>query len=86
MRTDNDLAQLAAIRAGCGIGFIHHGIARRTTELIPVFPREVGITLQMWLALHEDLRASRRLRLMMDHLAAGLADYVAHSQPEVVAL
>ncbi len=86
LRTDNDLAQLAAIRAGCGIGFIHHGIARRTTELIPVFPREVGITLQLWLALHEDLRASRRLRLMMDHLAAGLADYVAHSQPEVVAL
>jgi len=35
----------------------------------------------MWLALHEDLRASRRLRLMMDHLAAGLADYVARSQP-----
>ena len=80
-RTDNDLAQLAAIRAGCGIGFIQHGIARRTTELVPVFAREIGSSLQMWLALHEDLRASRRLRLMMDHLAAGLADYVARSQP-----
>jgi len=30
--------------------------------------------------LHEDLRASQRLRLMMDHLAAGLAEYVARSQ------
>jgi DNA-binding transcriptional LysR family regulator len=81
LRTDNDLAQLAAIRAGCGIGFIQHGIARRATELVPVFEHEIGSTLQMWLALHEDLRASRRLRLMMDHLAAGLADYVAASQP-----
>jgi DNA-binding transcriptional LysR family regulator len=80
-RTDNDLAQLAAIRAGCGIGFIQHGIARRMTELIPVFASEIGSSLQMWLALHEDLRASQRLRLMMDHLATGLADYVARSQP-----
>jgi DNA-binding transcriptional LysR family regulator len=81
LRTDNDLAQLAAIRAGCGIGFIQHGIARRATDLVPVFTREIGSTLQMWLALHEDLRASRRLRLMMDHLAAGLSDYVTASQP-----
>jgi DNA-binding transcriptional LysR family regulator len=83
-RTDNDLAQLAAIRAGCGIGFIQHGIARRTHELIPVFAKEVGFTLEMWLALHEDLRASRRLRLMMDHLAAGLAEYVTASKPQHV--
>jgi DNA-binding transcriptional LysR family regulator len=81
LRTDNDLAQLAAIRAGYGIGFVQHGIARRTPDLIPVFAREVGFTLQIWLALHEDLRASRRLRLMMDHLSAGLADYVAASKP-----
>jgi DNA-binding transcriptional LysR family regulator len=81
LRTDNDLAQLAAIRAGYGIGFIQHGIARRTPELMPIFPREIGATLQMWLALHEDLRASRRLRLMMDHLAMGLADYAVASKP-----
>jgi hypothetical protein len=38
----------------------------------------------VWLALHEDLRASRRLRLMMDHLAAGLAGYAAASKPQHV--
>jgi DNA-binding transcriptional LysR family regulator len=78
-RTDNDLAQIAAIRAGCGIGFIQHGIGRRTADLVPIFPKQIGFTLEMWLALHEDLRASRRLRLMMDHLGAGLADYVRSS-------
>jgi hypothetical protein len=35
----------------------------------------------MWLALHEDLRTSRRLRLMMDHLATGLTEYAGRSQP-----
>ena len=78
-RSNSDLAQLAAIRAGFGIGGIQHGIARRDPDLVPVFP-EYRFQLEMWLALHEDLRASRRLRLMMDHLAAGLSAYVAGSQ------
>jgi DNA-binding transcriptional LysR family regulator len=80
LRTDSDLAQLAAIRAGFGIGFIQHGIARRDPDLIPILPAEVGFGLDMWLALHEDLRASRRLRLMADHLAASLPEYTARSQ------
>ncbi|WP_158818716.1 LysR family transcriptional regulator [Methylocapsa sp. S129] len=80
LRTDSDLAQIAAIRAGFGVGFIQHGVARRDPDLIPLFPGEIGFSLEMWLALHEDLRASRRLRLMMDHLATGLAEYVARSQ------
>jgi DNA-binding transcriptional LysR family regulator len=77
LRTDSDLAQIAAIRAGFGIGFLQRGIARRDAELVAIFPDEIGFDLEMWLALHEDLRGSRRLRRMMDHLAAGLAEYVA---------
>ena len=80
MRADSDLARLAAIRAGFGIGFMQHGIARRDPDLVPLLASEIGFTLEMWLVLHEDLRASHRLRLMMDHLATGLADYVARSQ------
>jgi DNA-binding transcriptional LysR family regulator len=80
LRCDNDLAQLAAMRAGFGIGFVQHGIARRDPDLVALFSDEIGFSLEMWLALHEDLRASRRLRLMMDHLATGLAEYVASSQ------
>jgi len=81
LRTDNDLAQLAAIRAGCGIGLIQHGIARRSNELMQVFPDQINARLEIWLALHEDLRTSRRLRLIMEHLLAGLTDYANQSQP-----
>lgn len=80
LRTDHDLAQIAALRAGFGVGFIQRAIARRDPDLVAVFP-EVSFDLEMWLALHEDLRASHRLRLMMDHLAAGLTGYVARCQP-----
>jgi len=76
-RTDSDLAQLAALRAGLGIGGCQHGIARREPDLVPVLPRAVSFSLEMWLALHEDLRASRRVRLLFDHLAAELAEYGA---------
>ena len=76
-RSDSDLAQLAALRAGLGIGGCQHGIARPDTTLIPVLPGTVAFTLEMWLAMHEDLRASRRVRLLFDHLARELGVYVA---------
>lgn len=74
-RSDSDLAQLAALRAGFGIGGCQHAIARRSRELVPVLPRSVRFRLEMWLALHEDLRASRRVRLLFDHLAEELGRY-----------
>jgi DNA-binding transcriptional LysR family regulator len=77
LRTDSDLAHLAAVRAGVGIGFVQHGIARRDPNLVSILPDEISLSLDMWLVLHEDLRASRRLRLMMDYLARGLGEYVA---------
>jgi len=77
LRTDSDLAQLAAVRAGFGIGFVQHGIARRDNNLVAILPEQISLSMDMWLVLHEDLRANRRLRLMRDHLARGLGEYVA---------
>jgi DNA-binding transcriptional LysR family regulator len=76
-RCDSDLAQLAALRAGLGIGGCQHGIARRDRQLVPVLPRELAFSLEMWLAMHEDLRASRRVRLLFEHLAGELGGYAA---------
>ena len=81
IRADSDLAQLAAIRAGCGVGFIQHGVARRDPDLIPLCPGQVGFRLEVWLVMHEDLRATVRMRTMFDHLAEGLSAFLATSQP-----
>lgn len=79
LRSDSDLAQLAAIRAGAGIGAIQLGIARRDKSLVRVLPEAFAMDLEVWVAMHEDLRPIRRMRAMFDHLAAGLAAYVATS-------
>jgi DNA-binding transcriptional LysR family regulator len=80
-RADSDLAQLAALRAGFGIGFVQIGIARRDPDLIPVCPGQLGFDLPVWLVMHEDLRATLRMRAMFEHLADGLAAFLATSQP-----
>lgn len=77
LRTDDDRAQLNALRAGFGIGGCQIGIAARDSDLVPVLAGKIGFRLETWLAMHEDLRASSRVRLLFDHLAAALAFYAA---------
>jgi hypothetical protein len=48
-------------------------IASREPGLVRLLGGVFGFDLDVWVAMHEDLRASRRMRLMFDHLAAGLA-------------
>jgi DNA-binding transcriptional LysR family regulator len=76
LRTDNDLAQLAAIRAGFGIGICQCPIARRDRQLVHLLPEAFALELDTWLVMHEDLRTSRRVRLLYDHLAQALGAYV----------
>jgi DNA-binding transcriptional LysR family regulator len=75
-RADSDLAQLAALRAGVGIGGCQDNIARRDPALIAVLADVVRFELDVWLTMHEDLRMTRRIRLLFDHLAEGLALYL----------
>jgi DNA-binding transcriptional LysR family regulator len=79
-RSDSDIAQLAAIRAGFGVGGMQHGVARRDPNLVHVLGEVFNFTLECWVVMHDDLKASRRMRLMFDHLAAGLADYIQTSR------
>jgi DNA-binding transcriptional LysR family regulator len=80
LRTDNDLAQLAAIRAGYGIGACQIGIARRDPDLERVLPKSFAVPLETWLVMHEDLRTSQRIRRLFDHLSEGLKAYLATSR------
>ena len=75
-RCDSDIAQLAALRAGVGVGGCQDAIARRTPELVPVLPNAFQFTLEVWLVMHRDLKTAPRVRLLFDWLAEGLKDYV----------
>jgi DNA-binding transcriptional LysR family regulator len=75
-RSDNDLAQLAVLRAGFGIGAAQVPIARRDPDLVPVLEDHFRYEMEVWVAMHEDLKTSRRMRLMFDWLVEGLSAYV----------
>jgi DNA-binding transcriptional LysR family regulator len=78
-RCDSDLGQLAALRAGFGIGFCQVGVAVRS-GLVPVLPADLSVDLEMWVVMHEGLKTTARMRRMFDHLVAGLAAYARTSR------
>ena len=79
LRTDSDLAQLAAVRAGFGIGVCQVGLARRSPELVRVMAESFSFNLEVWIVMHSDLRTSARCRVVADALAKGLGAYCAQS-------
>ena len=75
-RCDSDIGQYAALRAGFGIGVCQLALARRD-KLAPVLPGALDFKLETWIVMHEDLKSTRRMRLMFDHLADHLSAYIA---------
>lgn len=74
-RADSDLAQLAAIRAGLGIGVCQSALAARDKQLVRILHRQFSLTMDTWIAMHEDLRESARCAVTFAALAAGLSAY-----------
>ncbi|MEO6918097.1 MAG: LysR family transcriptional regulator [Collimonas sp.] len=86
LRTDNQLAQLAAIRAGYGIGMCQTPLAMHSPDLQPVLARVVKSELPTWIVMHEDLRSSARCRIAFDALVAGVSSYIASTNPAIAQL
>ncbi|WGS44056.1 LysR family transcriptional regulator [Burkholderia sp. JSH-S8] len=76
LRTDSNLAQLALIRAGYGIGICQAALAKHDARLVRVLPDEITLPLETWVVMHEDLRNSPRCRAAFDALVRGLCAYV----------
>ena len=75
-RSDSDLAQLAAIRAGLGIGMCQSALAAKDEALVRLLPAQWSLTMETWIAMHEDLRASPRCAVTYSALVAGLTTYI----------
>ncbi|TCT44992.1 LysR family transcriptional regulator [Martelella mediterranea] len=78
-RSDSNLAQLAAIRAGCGIGFCQVPLGRSNPDLVEVLKGKIPFSLPVWIAMHEDLRHAPRCRATFDTLAEGMSAYIRRS-------
>jgi DNA-binding transcriptional LysR family regulator len=81
-RTDSDHAQIAMLRAGFGIAGCQIGVAARNRDLVRVLPDKIVLSIDVWLVMHENLRNTRRVRLLYDHLARSLGAYLARQGPK----
>jgi DNA-binding transcriptional LysR family regulator len=75
-RCDSDLGQYAALRAGFGIGLCQIALARRD-GLVALLPEVVRLEMGVWMVMHRDLKSSRRIRLLFEHLAVHLRAHIA---------
>lgn len=80
-RTASDLAQLALIRAACGIGVCQVGVAQRDPQLVRVLPQVCDFTLDAWIVMHEDLRRNALCQAVFEALSVGLEAYANPAQP-----
>lgn len=76
LRSDDDVVQLSALRAGLGIGVAQIPLARRWPEVERVLPK-FAVPLETWVVMHEDLRAVKRVRLVFEHLLESMGEYLA---------
>lgn len=80
VRCDSDLAQLAMIRAGAGIGICQMGLAQRTPQLVHLLPEHFSMKLTTWVAMNEGLRHSASYLTTFKGLVQGLRAYAQVSQ------
>jgi len=77
-RSDSDVVQLAAVRAGLGIGACQVPLSKWPVPLVRVLPK-LATPLDLWVVMHEDLRSSARVRVIFDHLVLRLEAYASSS-------
>lgn len=68
LRTDDLLAQWAAVRAGLGIGFMNHHLVSTDAKVRTVLPDLALPVFPLWLVVHRELHTSARIRAVYDHL------------------
>lgn len=81
LRCDSDLAQLALLRSGAGIGICQAALAARTPDLVRLLPEKFSLVLTTWVVMHEGLRSSPRCKAAFDALVAGLRRYMHGTPP-----
>ena len=71
-RADDLIVVWQAVRAGLGVGFVSDYLIRSDPAVIPVLPKLKIEPLPVWLAVHKEIRTSKRIRAVYDFLADAL--------------
>ena len=78
LRCDDFIVQWQAVRAGLGVGFAAAYMLHTDPQVLPLLTAQLPIPpLPMWLAVHREIRSSKRIRAVYDYLAANLPALIA---------
>lgn len=80
-RADSNLAQMAAIRAGVGIGVCQIALGKADPNLVEILPGQLDIGLETFVVMHESLKTTPRYRATFDALVAGLLAFAGQPLP-----
>ena len=67
------IGQVEAVRAGAGLGVLHHFIADRHDDLVRIAP-ERRVVRSYWVVEHEDTRGIGRIRAVHDFIVAAIEE------------
>jgi len=70
---DHSVANFELMRNGLGIGAMMDEIARNTPGIVRVLDDVPPVVFPIWLVTHRELHTARRIRVVFDALARGLA-------------
>jgi len=70
---DHSVAHWELVRQGLGIGAMMEEIAQSTPGIVRVLDDVPPVRFPIWLVTHRELRTSRRIRVVFEALAQGLA-------------
>jgi DNA-binding transcriptional LysR family regulator len=83
VRTDDQVAYWELIRAGAGIGFAAHILAIQDPDVMRILPEVRIPALPVWLASHQELRTSQRIRRTMDFLHKKISNLPLNTLAEI---
>ncbi len=78
---DNTVAHWSLVCQGLGIGAMMDEIAQKTPDIVRVLDHVPPVQFPIWLVTHSELHTSRKIRVVFDFLAEGLAQGVADNAP-----
>lgn len=76
-RCDHHAVYWELVRAGCGVGIAQTCMGQSDPRMVQLFPEVRLPTLPVWLAAHEAVRTTPRIRRVWDALAEGMQAHLS---------
>ncbi len=73
-RSDDLMVHWHAVKSGLGVGFIADYLARTDPDVVAILPMLKIPPLPVWLAVHREIRTSKRIRAVYDFLGDHIAN------------